>query len=111
MKNRQNAAETETPEQLIEHISRLMAEAEAMLAGPVTAEEETSRLSDIKDRLETARARLGEVYGRARSQVMAGARYTDETIREYPYYSIAIALGLGVLIGVMLKRESSRPNY
>ncbi len=108
MNIRHNTAESETPEQLIEHISRLMAEAEAMLAGPVTAEQETSRLADIKLRLETARARLGEVYSRARNQVMAGARYTDDTIREYPYYAIGIALGLGVLIGVLLKRESTQ---
>ena len=43
-----NAAET--PEQLIEHISRLMAEAEAMLAGPVTAEQETTRLEVVSPR-------------------------------------------------------------
>lgn len=107
MKSRHETSTAETPEQLIEHISRLMAEAEAMLAGPVTAEQETSRLADIKERLETARMKLGEVYGRARSQVVAGARYTDERIREYPYYSLAIALGVGLLIGVLLRRNSA----
>lgn len=107
MKSRYDIGSTETPEQLIEHISRLMAEAEAMLAGPVTAEQETTRLAEIKSRLETARSRLGEVYGRARSQMVAGARYTDETIREYPYYSIALAVGVGVLVGYLIKRNST----
>jgi ElaB/YqjD/DUF883 family membrane-anchored ribosome-binding protein len=107
MKNRYDTAAAETPEQLIEHISRLMAEAEAMLAGPVTGERDSTRLAEIKYRLETARERLGEVYGQARRQMVAGARYTDETIREYPYYSIAIAVGVGVLVGILLKRSTS----
>lgn len=104
MKSRQNAT-TETPEQLIEHISRLMAEAEAMIAGPV-AEQSSSRLAEIKNRLESARERLGDVYSRARQNVVAGAKYTDETIRENPYYSIGLALGIGVLLGALVRRNS-----
>ena len=117
MKNRHDSGTTaETPEQLIEHISRLMAEAEAMLAGPV-AEKASDRLADIKDRLSEARSRLGEVYTnarerigdaytKARKNVVAGAKYTDETIREKPYQSIAVALGVGVLVGVLIGRSS-----
>lgn len=106
MKNRHDTATTETPEQIIEHISRLMAEAEAMLAGPV-ADQVSGKLSDLKDRLNDARDRMGDMYDRARKSVVAGARYTDETIREYPYYSIGVALGVGVLLGVVLGRSFS----
>jgi ElaB/YqjD/DUF883 family membrane-anchored ribosome-binding protein len=105
MKNRQDSATTETPEQLIEHISRLMAEAEAMIAGPVT-EQASGKLADMKDRLESARDQLGEAYGRARKNVIAGAKYTDETIRSHPYQSLAIALGVGVLIGALIRRSN-----
>jgi ElaB/YqjD/DUF883 family membrane-anchored ribosome-binding protein len=108
MKTHFEAPTRETPEQLIEHISRLMAEAEAMLAGPVAANHDLGRLSEIKYRLESARARLREFYGRARTQVVAGARFTDDQIHEYPYYSMAIALGVGVLVGVLLGRSSNR---
>lgn len=105
MKNRHDTGTTaETPEQLIEHISRLMAEAEAMIAGPV-AEQANEKLADIKDRLESARDKLGDMYVRARKNIVAGAKYTDETIREYPYYSIGIALGVGVLVGALLRRS------
>jgi ElaB/YqjD/DUF883 family membrane-anchored ribosome-binding protein len=104
MKNRHDAGTTaETPEQLIEHISRLMAEAEAMITGPV-AEQAGDKLADIKDRLESARAKLGDFYSRARRNVVAGAKYTDQTIREYPYYSLGVALGVGVLIGALIRR-------
>lgn len=105
MKNRHDTGTAETPEQIIEHISRLMAEAEAMLAGPV-AEQVSGKIADLKDRLYDARAKMGDMYATARKKVVAGAKYTDETIREYPYYSIGIALGLGVLVGVLLGRST-----
>ncbi len=106
MKNRHDAGTTETPEQIIEHISRLMAEAEAMLAGPVT-EQVSGKITDLKDRLTDAREKMGDMYSRARRNVIAGAKYTDETIREYPYYSMAVALGVGLLVGVLLRRSTS----
>jgi ElaB/YqjD/DUF883 family membrane-anchored ribosome-binding protein len=105
MKNRTESSTAETPEQLIEHISRLMTEAEAMIAGPVT-EQAGGRLAEIKERLETARERLTDAYGRARQGVVAGAKYTDETIRTYPYQSLAVALGVGVLIGAFIRRSN-----
>jgi ElaB/YqjD/DUF883 family membrane-anchored ribosome-binding protein len=101
MKNRHDTGTAETPEQLIEHISRLMAEAEAMLAGPV-AEQASGKISELKDRLEDARDKIGDLYTKTRKNIVAGARYTDQTIREYPYYSIGIALGVGVLLGAAL---------
>lgn len=105
MKNRTDTG-TETPEQIIEHISRLMAEAEAMLAGPI-AEQASGKLADLKDRLNDARGRMGDMYTKARKSVVAGARATDQTIRDYPYYSIGIALGVGLLVGVVLGRSTS----
>lgn len=107
MKNRHENSSTgtaETPEQLIEHISRLMAEAEAMIAGPVT-EQSQGRMSEIKTRLDSARERLNRVYASARQNVVAGARYTDEAIRAYPYQSMAVALGVGILLGVLIGRS------
>jgi ElaB/YqjD/DUF883 family membrane-anchored ribosome-binding protein len=107
MKNRTDTGTaSETPEQLIEHISRLMGEAEAMLAGPV-ADQAQSKLADIKDRLEEARERLTDVYARARKNVIAGAKYTDESIRANPYQSMGVALGVGVLLGVLIGRSTN----
>jgi ElaB/YqjD/DUF883 family membrane-anchored ribosome-binding protein len=104
MKNR-NETTYETPEQIIEHISRLMAEAEAMIAGPV-AEQAGGKFDDLKHRLEDAKERLTDVYQRARKGVVAGAKYADTTIRENPYISIGAALGIGVLVGMLIKRSS-----
>ncbi len=106
MKNQHREATAETPEQLVEHISQLMAEAEAMLAGPIT-EAAGSRISDIKSRLESAQEKLVDIYGSARRKVVDGAKYTDKAIRSHPYESLAIALGVGVLIGALIRRNSN----
>lgn len=103
MNNRQDST-AETPEELIDHITRLMSEAEAMIAGPVT-EQAAPKLAEIKDQLEGARNQLNEFYARAREKVVAGARYTDETIRAHPYSSLAVAVGVGVLIGLLIRRR------
>ncbi len=104
MKNRHDAAET--AEQLIEQISRLMAEAEATISGPL-AEEAGNKLSQIKERLEHAKESVAEAYDRARKNVVAGAKCTDVAIREHPYQSLGIALGVGVLLGVIIGRKSA----
>lgn len=105
MKNHSRAEATaETPEQLIEHISQLMSEAEAMLAGPVS-EAAGNKISEIKSRLSTVQERLSDMYDGARKKVVAGAKYTDQTIRAHPYESLAVALGIGVLIGAFIRRN------
>lgn len=115
MKNRHESGTAETPEQIIEHINRLMAEAEAMIAGPM-AGKTADRFGELKERLSAARTRLTEAYGAAREsigdayahtrkKVVAGAHYTDDAIRANPYQSLGIALGLGVVIGVLLRRN------
>jgi ElaB/YqjD/DUF883 family membrane-anchored ribosome-binding protein len=107
MKNRHDTGTaSETPEQLIEHISRLMAEAEAMIAGPV-AEETSEKIANIKERLQSAKESVADAYTRARKSVVAGARYTDDTIRSYPYQSLGVALGVGVLLGVLIGRKGN----
>jgi len=50
---------------------------------------------------------MNDVYDRARHNVVAGAKYTDETIRQHPYQSLAIALGVGVLLGALIRRNGS----
>jgi len=102
--NNRHESTAETPEELIAHITRLMSEAEAMIAGPVT-DQAGPKLAEIKDRLEGARRQLNEFYDQARQKVVAGAQYTDEAIRSHPYQSLAIALGVGVLIGALIRRS------
>jgi ElaB/YqjD/DUF883 family membrane-anchored ribosome-binding protein len=95
----------ETPEQVIDHLRSLIAEAERTLG---------SNLEDGgQEKLGALRERLGEIKGKvedgitaAREKICAGARQTDMTIRNHPYESLAIALGVGVLLGAVLRRNN-----
>jgi ElaB/YqjD/DUF883 family membrane-anchored ribosome-binding protein len=102
MKN-DSVSKTETPEEVAEHISRLMDEAEAMLVGPVS-DRVADKFSDLRARLEQLQTKAMNAYGDARQKVVAGARATDETIRSHPYESLAVALGIGVLLGALIRR-------
>ena len=106
MSNSSSSTVAESPEKLIEHISRLMDEAEAMLAGPV-AEPTSSKLSEIHSRLDRAQAQLANFYEQTRRKIADGARYTDQTIRSHPYESLAVALGVGVVVGLLVRRSNS----
>jgi ElaB/YqjD/DUF883 family membrane-anchored ribosome-binding protein len=104
MKTRSNETHQDSPEQLIERISALMSEAEALLAGPVS-DQASEKFGDIRERLEAVQARLVDFYGDARKKVISGVKATDATIRSHPYESLAIALGVGVLIGALIRRS------
>ncbi|MDB6094659.1 MAG: protein of unknown function ElaB [Verrucomicrobia bacterium] len=101
-----HADKHESPEDIAEHIKSLMAEAEAMLAGPAGSHT-SDKLADIKARLSSAQERVTELYGVAKKKVVAGAKFTDDTIRSHPYESLAIALGVGVLIGALIRRSNN----
>lgn len=64
-------------------------------------------MSALRTRYAAASERVGELYDSARKNVTAGAKYTDETIRANPYQSIAIAAGVGLLVGVLVGRRNS----
>jgi len=90
---RNNRSETlaDTPEQLLETLRQLVAETEQLLSdasGPAL-----DKVEDIRSRISDASESLQEFYGTARQRLIAGARRTDETIREHPYESLAISLG------------------
>jgi ElaB/YqjD/DUF883 family membrane-anchored ribosome-binding protein len=104
MKNR-NLSETQTPEALLTELRSLVAEAEKMLSGAPDANGEEA-VTTLRDRFEAAQERFADLYASARKNVTAGAKYADDTIRANPYQSLAIALGAGLLVGVLLGRRS-----
>ncbi len=104
MKNHRSTATADSPEQVVAHLRKLLTEAEDLVGD--NGEPAESKIDVLKARLSDAQERLGEFYVSARKKVIAGAKRTDETIREYPYQSLAVALGIGVLIGALLKRRS-----
>ena len=103
MKNNKDTAHT--PKELILELQALVAEAEAMITDSAT-EHSDGAIDSLRSRFAAAQERCADAYAGARKKVIAGAKYTDTTIRENPYQSLAIAAGLGLLIGVLLGRRS-----
>lgn len=102
MKNRTSH---ESPEQLIQNLRELITEAEKTIAASA-AEQVEGRLADLRERLDSAKEKISDAYNGARQKVTDGARQADDTIRSHPYESIAIAVGVGVLLGALLRRKS-----
>ena len=103
MKNNKTTAQT--PKDLLNDLQALVAEAEKMM-GESISEHTADAVGALRVRYDAAAERMGEIYEGARKRVVAGAKCTDEAIRENPYQSIAIAAGVGLLVGVLLGRRS-----
>lgn len=104
MKNETNSAQT--PTELLADLKTLVRDAEAMLSSTVS-EQSAEAFEAIRERFSIAQERLAHVYARARKRVVAGAACTDTAIRDHPYQSLAIALGVGLIIGVLVRRRNS----
>jgi ElaB/YqjD/DUF883 family membrane-anchored ribosome-binding protein len=94
-----------TAKDLLNELQALVVEAETLMAGSLS-EHTTEARDQLRARFRAAQERLGEICDGAKQKVVAGAKYTDATIRENPYQSLAIALGLGVVLGVLIGRRS-----
>ena len=103
MKNNKSTAHS--PKELLTELKALVAEAEGMI-GDSAGEVSDGAMGALRSRYEAMQENLSDLYDGAKKKVVAGAKYTDETIRENPYQSIAVAAGLGLLVGVLLGRRS-----
>lgn len=94
---------TEANERLAADIKLLARDAEELLKA--TAGEAGEKIKDVRQRLskavESARATCEDLQ----DQTVEAAKAADQTIREHPYESIAIAFGVGALIGILVGRR------
>jgi ElaB/YqjD/DUF883 family membrane-anchored ribosome-binding protein len=104
MKNRIHTP-AQTPADLLTDLRNLVVEAEKMAASSVT-EHSREAFEAVRDRFEAAQERLTDLYDDTSKKVVAGARYTDELIREKPYQALAVAAGVGLLVGLLVGRRS-----
>ncbi|QYM79415.1 hypothetical protein K0B96_02000 [Horticoccus luteus] len=94
----------ELPEELAANLRALIAEAEKTLSSRLGSSASRG-LAELRDRLESTKEKIEELYGRAREKVVAGARTTDDAIRTHPYTTMGVALGAGLLIGALVSRR------
>lgn len=86
--------------QLAEDVSVLLQEAETLVHASGAA-----LLPGSKAELEGALARLKARGDRIKLQALGGARATDRAIRKYPYQSLGVVFGLGIVLGMLLRRK------
>jgi ElaB/YqjD/DUF883 family membrane-anchored ribosome-binding protein len=86
-------------------IGSLAEDARALMAA--TADVAGEKVGEARNRLAAALERAKEIAGNVRDKAVAGAKVTDQTIRENPYQSIAIGVGVGALIGFLVARRCS----
>ena len=86
----------------------LVRDTEELLAA--TADQAGDKVKDLRrrlsDALDSAKESAIDLEERAVESIKQGARSTDRVIRDHPYESIGIALGVGVLIGIVLTRTN-----
>jgi ElaB/YqjD/DUF883 family membrane-anchored ribosome-binding protein len=87
-------------------IGSLAEDARALMAA--TADVAGEKVGEARHRLSAALERAKEIAGNVRDKAVAGAKVTDQTIRENPYQSIAIGVGVGAIIGYIMARRCSR---
>jgi ElaB/YqjD/DUF883 family membrane-anchored ribosome-binding protein len=88
-------------DELISNITQLMAEAEEMLSESTShhAEEKVALLRYGQDRATNG---FGARYSEVKARLASVARQTDATVREFPYESVLVALGIGLILGTTL---------
>jgi ElaB/YqjD/DUF883 family membrane-anchored ribosome-binding protein len=97
-----NLSAEETPtERLVEDVMALVSEAEDLVKLSSANLEEGER-----EELKTALDRIKGQCEKVKQQTLASARHADRLIRRYPYASLGIAFGVGMLVGLLVKRDS-----
>jgi ElaB/YqjD/DUF883 family membrane-anchored ribosome-binding protein len=84
----------------------LAEDARALMAA--TADVAGEKVGEARERLAAALESGKEIYGRVRDKTVEGAKAADQTVRKNPYQAIAIALGVGAVVGFFVARRCSR---
>ena len=90
-------------EKLLQELKEVVEDGEELLRAG--SDELSKKGAAVRERLSAAVDAARETGRQLQERTIAGAKATDRVIRENPYQSIGIAFGLGVLMGVLLRRR------
>jgi ElaB/YqjD/DUF883 family membrane-anchored ribosome-binding protein len=96
-------ARYETPNALRNDARTLADDARALL--DATAQITDEKVAEARQRLAEALNSGKQTYARLQEKAKQGAQVADEAIRSHPYESLAIAFGVGTLLGVLITRR------
>jgi len=102
----QNNQSSLARERVMADLRTLARDAEDLLKA--TAGDASEKVKEVRARLtvalERARTSCDELQAQGLESARVAAQRADETIRSHPYESIGVAFGVGVLLGVLIKR-------
>ncbi len=98
-----NTSHYETPGALRHDSELIVDEARALLEATTDIADE--KITEARQRLESALEQARESYGDLRDRAIEKAQRVDVVIRRHPYETIALACGLGALLGALLARR------
>ena len=93
----------ETEGKVLADLKRVVEDSEELLVDSAGVVGEKAH--EIRERLART-IDVAKVTGRRlEEKVKAGAKATDQVIREHPYPSLGVAFGVGIVIGFLLQRK------
>jgi ElaB/YqjD/DUF883 family membrane-anchored ribosome-binding protein len=87
-------------------LGTLAEDARALMAA--TADVAGDKVAEARKRLAAALESGKELVGRVREKAVERAQAADQVVRENPYQAIAIAFGVGAVIGFLLARRDRK---
>jgi ElaB/YqjD/DUF883 family membrane-anchored ribosome-binding protein len=90
-------------ERLVEDLKAVVRDGEDLLKAG--ARDLTERGMVARERLSTALESAKETQQKLQAQAAAQVKAADRMVRDYPYHSLGVALGLGLLIGILAGRR------
>ena len=103
METRSAAQIEAATEKLLEDLKAVVRDGEELLKAG--AENLTDRGRAARERLKAALEAARETRRRLQDQAVAGAQVADRVVRGHPYESIGVALGIGLLMGLLVSRR------
>jgi ElaB/YqjD/DUF883 family membrane-anchored ribosome-binding protein len=95
---------TAAREQLLRDFNQVVSDTEELLRSlaAVGGEKAAAARESVEENLATAKKRLRELQGTAVERATDAARATDDYVHANPWQAIAIAAGVGVLVGIVI---------
>ena len=95
---------TAAREQLLRDFNQVVGDTEELLRSlaAVGGDKAAAARESVEENLASAKKRLREIQGSAVDRATDAAKATDDYVHESPWQAIAIGVGVGVLVGMIL---------
>jgi ElaB/YqjD/DUF883 family membrane-anchored ribosome-binding protein len=103
MENRSATQIQESTEKVLQDLKVVVQDGEELLRAG--AQDLSERGMAARERLAAALEVAKETRRKLEQRAIAGAKATDKVIRDYPYQSLGVAFGVGMLLGLIVNRK------